>query len=205
MFLDITVLTTGRQDLLTDSFIPGPGFPWSALYSSIPKQYLPYYGNGAQPIVPPPVESWYWLIMNTAFYMILMWYCDNVIPDEFGRSHPWYFFALPSFWGLKRKSKAVGPDADGHVDWMNKTLAAAASKYKGVDVKHPDDLEEDDDVAMEKKQALDPSSEAEMRILGLRKEYRNNPFWRTKKDKVAVDGLYLNFREGSLWVLWAGW
>lgn len=229
MFLDITVLTTGRVDQLTDSFIPGPGFPWSSLYNTIPSQYLPTYPSGYQPVVPPPVQSWYWLLMNIAFYSVLTWYFDNggfsrwiarlrsfdclttweptVIPDEFGRSQPLYFFLLPSYWGFKRQSRAVGADGDGHKEWMNKTLTASDTKSKGKDIPHPDNLPDDDDVLAEKQTALDPNSEAEMRILGLRKEYRSNPFYRTKKDKVAVDGLYLNFREGSLWVsFWkAGW
>ncbi|KAI9026752.1 hypothetical protein DFJ74DRAFT_604379 [Hyaloraphidium curvatum] len=198
IFLDITILTTGRQDLLTDSYIPGPGFPWSALYQPIPSLYLPYYGNGAQPVVPPPVQSWYWLIMNIAFYMLLMWYFDNVIPDEFGRSRPFYFFLLPSYWGFKKRPSAVGADGDGHKAWMSETLTRSSGKKT---VRHPDGLEEDDDVEAEKRRALDPESEAEMRILGLRKVYRNNPFWESDKDKVALDGLYLNLQEGSLLAL----
>lgn len=229
MFLDITVLTTGRLDLLTDSFIPGPGFPWSQLYSPVPNTYLSYYGSGAQPQVPPPVQSWYWLIMNVGFYTLLMWFCDNgmfrtrecgakkersflliltcfsqtVIPDEFGRSKPFYFFLQPSYWGFnpKRKTAAIAHDADGHKAWMQQTLTASEAYAKSSPFLHPDSQEEDDDVVMEKQRALDTESDAQMRILALRKEYRDNPFWRTKKDKVAVDGTFMNLQEGSLLAL----
>ncbi|CAG8612901.1 4076_t:CDS:2 [Funneliformis caledonium] len=34
--------------------------------------------------LPAPIQSWYLLLMNIAFYAILTWYFDKVIPDEYG-------------------------------------------------------------------------------------------------------------------------
>lgn len=83
MFLDITTLTTGLLDTLTQTYIPGPGFPWSTLYSPIVNTSLPTYGSDGQPTVPPPVQAWYFMIMNCFVFGFILWYFDNVIPNVF--------------------------------------------------------------------------------------------------------------------------
>lgn len=41
--------------------------------------------------------------MNIFFYLVLAWYFDQVIPNEFGsRKSPWFFFT-PSWWGYRQK------------------------------------------------------------------------------------------------------
>jgi hypothetical protein len=76
-FLEVTTMTTGnwirlmigRLDMLTNSYVPGPGFPWSALYNEFPKALLPIYGTSGNPTPPIPVRAWEYLIMN--FFGIL--------------------------------------------------------------------------------------------------------------------------------------
>jgi hypothetical protein len=68
MLLDISTLTTGRLDVLTNTFIPGPGFSWDTLYSTIPNNLLTSY-DGIYPKVPQPVQAWYFnfLILSGIF------------------------------------------------------------------------------------------------------------------------------------------
>lgn len=132
MFLDITTLTTGKLDAITATFIPGPGFSFSALYNVIDSNLLPTYADG-HPLVPPPVQSLYFLIMNIAVYGVLTWYLDKIIANEFGYRRPILFLFTPSYWIgsdicptekeqsewlsmlLKKDSKAAGEDEDDDV------------------------------------------------------------------------------------------
>ncbi|KAJ3287594.1 ATP-binding cassette sub- A member 1 [Borealophlyctis nickersoniae] len=101
MFLDITMYTTGKLDTLTQTYIPGPGFQWSTLYNPLPTSLRPVYGStSAFPDVPVPVQAWDFLIMNCFFYAVLVWYFDCVIPDEYGRKMPLWFFLTPDYWGI---------------------------------------------------------------------------------------------------------
>jgi len=52
------------------------------------------------------------LILDIAFYSILTWYFDNVIPDEFGNRQPLWFFLLPSYWSSNRNGEL------NYVDWL---------------------------------------------------------------------------------------
>jgi hypothetical protein len=38
------------------------------------------------------------LILDTFLYVLLAWYCDNVVPQEFGTQLPWYFPFTKSYW-----------------------------------------------------------------------------------------------------------
>lgn len=117
MFLDITTLTTGRLDAITSTFIPGPGFPWSAVYNVVDSSLLPTYADGI-PLVPPPVQSLYFLIMNVAFYGALTWYFDKVIPNEYGYSRPYLFLFTPSYW----RTKSTEPTEEDQKKWLSALL-----------------------------------------------------------------------------------
>jgi ATP-binding cassette subfamily A (ABC1) protein 1 len=38
------------------------------------------------------------LIFDIFFYLLLAWYADNVIPQEYGTTLPWYFPFTKSYW-----------------------------------------------------------------------------------------------------------
>ncbi|KAJ3299116.1 ATP-binding cassette sub- A member 1 [Borealophlyctis nickersoniae] len=188
IFLDITTYTTGKLDVLTQTYIPGPGFQWNSLYAAIPDNLRPVYGSGTIPDIPPPVQSWYFLLFDMAVYAILTWYLDNVIPNEFGYSLPPWFFLTAEYWGIEVGiRKGVREEA-----W----LAREAGKKSA-----PVDADEDGDVLESRQRALDASSPAAVRIVNLRKVYRNGWFKRSKEDKVAVKNLCLSFEEGKLLAL----
>ncbi len=183
MFLDITTLTTGLLDNLTQTYIPGPGFPWDTLYSAFPNSSLPIYGSNGQPTVPAPVESWYYLIMNCFFYGVLLWIFDNVIPDEYGMSQP--IFTL-GYWGLETKTAA------------SKTTDIEAWNKKYASMTQPVEDNEDSDVVAERKRALDPNTTAALKIVNLRKVYSN---WGREENKVAVRNSCFFVEEGKLLAL----
>ncbi|KAI8894545.1 hypothetical protein BC833DRAFT_604469 [Globomyces pollinis-pini] len=183
-FLDITTLTTGTLDTLTQQYIPGPGFPWETLFSTLPNSSLPNYGADAgYPTVPAPVTSWHFMIQNFFLYAVLMWYFDNVIPNEYGyRQAPW-FFLLPSYWGFASRSATVD-------------LSAWHAEHTKIE--YAVEENEDCDVTAERKISCDPAFMPSLKILNLRKVYTN---WGREQDKIAVRNSCFTVKEGKLLAL----
>ncbi|KAJ3117495.1 ATP-binding cassette sub- A member 1 [Phlyctochytrium bullatum] len=183
IFLDITTLTTGKLDDLTQTFIPGPGFPWSQLYEKIDEEVLPIYDSG-YPDVPVPLVSWLLMIGDVILYGLLLWYFDTVIKNEYGSgNYPW-FFLLPSYWGYTSKAKQA------EADWINRIRSGRSA---------PVDADEDIDVRTERDVTFTPNNGGAVKIINLRKEYRGNLFG--KGGKVAVKNTCLNLPEGKLLAL----
>ncbi|KAI9184343.1 hypothetical protein H9P43_003396 [Blastocladiella emersonii ATCC 22665] len=189
LYLDISIMTTGKFDVLTNTNTPGPGFPFSALYDKIPQASLPVYGSDARvPDVPVPATSLYLMLMNIAIYGVLAWYLDKVIPDEYGRAYSPVFFLQPSYWGVRKASDKVLQD------FIDRNQPLGDKPEFKCD-------REDDDVAAERKVAFDKNISPALRIGNLRKIYRNNLFGASKLDKVAVKSLCLTLEEGTLFAL----
>lgn len=183
IFLDISNLSSGKIDRLTQTLIPGPGFKWNDLYEIMDDKFLPSYDAKhpeIKPAVPAPVQSFYFFLMNIVLYSILTWYFDKVIPDEYGNRRNPLFFLTPSYYGvnIRKNFQLQG--------WLNRY-------NKSVD----DHSGEDEDVAAERTLALDPESEAALRICNLRKVYRKNLLVESKLDKVAVRDLCLTLKESK--------
>jgi hypothetical protein len=70
MLTGISTLSIGDVNSLTQAYIAPPGFAWADLYKDIPQDLL--ITNNVSP--PPPVESWYWSIMNMILFLVLAWY-----------------------------------------------------------------------------------------------------------------------------------
>ena len=196
MFLDITTLTTGLLDTLTQTYIPGPGFGWSDLYQNFPNSSLPSYGTSGTPVVPPPADTWNFLIMDCFFYGFLLWYLDNVIPNEFGMSRPLWFFLTADYWGIETAaSKKINVE-----QWQ----AVNGAMNQAVEEN------EDSDVVAERKRALDPQTTSALKIVNLRKIYKSfnfSCFWFLKnakpvsETKVAVRNSCFTVEEGKLLAL----
>ncbi|CAG8563020.1 1691_t:CDS:2 [Ambispora leptoticha] len=181
IYLDMSQLTNGKYDYLTDTSNPGPGFKWGDLYNPIPASYLvSYNAAGRKPDVPAPIQSWYLLLMNIILYLLLTLYFDKVIPDEFGRRRSPLFFLSPRYLGL-RISKGY-------------TLQSWLQKYRKAHGSHAD---EDADVAAERDATFDLDNNAVLRIANLRKVYRKSIFYESNLDKVAVNDLCLTLKEGK--------
>ncbi|CAG8514994.1 1192_t:CDS:2 [Acaulospora morrowiae] len=180
-YLDLSNLTAGKLDQLTQTVIPGPGFHWSDLYNNVPSKYvLAYDSSGYKPTVPAPVQSWYFLMMNIVVFGLLTWYLDKIIPDEYGNYRNPLFFLTPSYYGFKFK-KTTNLNA-----WM--------TKNKKIGKNHDG---EDEDVANERLHAFDATQDFAIRICNLNKVYRKSLFVESKLDKVAVNDLCLTLKEGK--------
>jgi hypothetical protein len=79
----------------------------------------PSYGNVLT--LPPPVQSWYFFLVDIAVYGFLTWYLDCVIPDEFGKAYPPWFFLTPSYWGYYKSDSKV------EADWLSRIQAETSN------------------------------------------------------------------------------
>ncbi|KAJ2990991.1 ATP-binding cassette sub- A member 1 [Globomyces sp. JEL0801] len=183
MFLDISILTTGNFDQLTQTVTPGPGFQWNTLYDPIPNSSLIPNGNDGYPLVPRPLDSLIYLIYTMVGYYILTWYFDNIIPNEYGYSRPPWFFLTPSYWGF---------ESSGDVnlkDWQE----------RNAKLTQPDEANEDSDVLEERARMFDPNYFPALKILNLRKVYSS--FGRKAENKVACRNSCFGVEQGQLLAL----
>lgn len=51
-------------------------------------------------------KVYWWLIMDTAIYMLVAFYITMVFPGEFGVPKSFYFFLQPSYWTGKPSKRA---------------------------------------------------------------------------------------------------
>ena len=65
-------------------------------------------------------EIYNWEIVNFFLYLMLTWYCDQVIPGEFGVSRPWYFPLTRSYWfgnGHRTRVRSKSQNQRPHRDY----------------------------------------------------------------------------------------
>ncbi|KAF9109547.1 ATP-binding cassette sub- A member 1 [Mortierella sp. AM989] len=202
VFLDMSLFATGRFDVLTETYIPGPGFHWSDMYNKIPPSFTPTYDDARtrHPDVPAPIQSWYFMLMNIGVFAILTLYFDQVIADDYGnRRHP-LFFLDPSFYGWHIHKKLAGRDwiAAQETDKDKRDLRM---KKMGKKYELPYEDEDDDDVKAERLLALDSDFETQARICNLQKVFQESQFRKSPLDKIAVKDLCLTLQEGKLLAL----
>jgi ABC-type multidrug transport system fused ATPase/permease subunit len=186
MFLDITSRTTGRRDPLTRTFIPGPGFPWAALYEDIPLQLLPSFG-GTQPVVPIPVSSYYYFLMDIVVFYALTIYFDQTIANEYGVKRNPAFFLFPSYWGF-----GVKKSDQENATWLKNIKA----KSGGIVVDGQDEA-----VIEEQEKATNDSFWPAVKLVNIRKVFQQSRFYKKATDKIAVKDASLTFEEGKLLAL----
>jgi hypothetical protein len=75
MLSGISTLSIGDVNALTQQYISPPGFSWSDLYKDVPPDLL--IANEIFP--PPPIESWYWSIMNMILFLVLAWCFSSLL------------------------------------------------------------------------------------------------------------------------------
>ncbi|KAI7820422.1 hypothetical protein BC939DRAFT_234263 [Gamsiella multidivaricata] len=203
MFLDMSIFATGRLDVLTETYIPGPGFHWNDLYNKIPDASTPTYDDAKtrHPDVPAPIQSWYLMLMNIAVFAILTLYFDQVVADDYGNKRHPLFFLDPTFYGWHIRKKLAGRE------WIEaqETNKAQRDAHMVKMTKGRSDLpvedEDDDDVKVERQAALDPDFETQARICNLQKVFRESAFRKSPLDKIAVKDLCLTLQEGKLLAL----
>ncbi|KAF8934037.1 ATP-binding cassette sub- A member 1 [Podila verticillata] len=201
IFLDMSLFATGRFDVLTETYIPGPGFHWGDLYNKIPDDFTPTYDDARtrHPNVPAPIQSWYLMLMNIGVFVILTLYFDQVVADDYGNRRHLLFFLDPSFYGWNIRKKLTTKE------WIS---AQEANKHKrDVNRKKmekgrlPREDEDDNDVIEERLHALDADYETSARICNLQKVFQESAFRKSPLDKIAVKDLCLTLQDGKLLAL----
>ncbi|KAK3843110.1 MAG: hypothetical protein J3R72DRAFT_119764 [Linnemannia gamsii] len=203
IFLDMSLFSAGRFDLLTATYIKGPGFHWNDLYNKIPTSFTPTYDTykTRHPDVPAPIQSWYFLLMNIGVFAILTLYFDQVVADDYGNKRHPLFFLDPSFYGLNIRKKLSTHE------WIaaQQTNKAKRDAYMAKMSKDRSDLpvedEDDEDVRAERELALDSKFDTAARICNLQKVFRESSFRKSPLDKIAVKDLCLTLQEGKLLAL----
>ncbi|KAF9932556.1 ATP-binding cassette sub- A member 1 [Linnemannia zychae] len=204
IFLDMSLFASGRFDLLTSTYIPGPGFHWNNLYDKIPTSYTPTYDTykTRHPDVPAPIQSWYLLLMNIGVFAILTLYFDQVVADDYGNRRHLLFFLDPSFYGLKiRKKLSTHNWIAAQQANKAKRDAYMAKMSKKDRSELPEEDEDDEDVRVEREMALDSNFDTAARICNLQKVFRESAFKKSPLDKIAVKDLCLTLQEGKLLAL----
>ncbi|KAI8915746.1 hypothetical protein EDD86DRAFT_186239 [Gorgonomyces haynaldii] len=178
LFMDISTFTTGKPSAITGTYAVGPGLPWSSLYKPVPSSLLPFYGDGSVPTPPPPIEAMYNLIWNTVLYGFLTWYLDLVIPNEFGKRMPPWFFLTKSYWG-----------GDSHkVDY---------EQWHHQQTQHTRSLPHlNDAVLQEHEESTKKRPDLPIQMMHLRKEFRSNG-----QSRISVKDLCLGLNKGELFAL----
>ena len=59
---------------------------------------LSWSDGGIVPGYYPVTEAYSWLLLNFFMYLMFAWYCDEVVPGEFGVKRPWYFPFTTTYW-----------------------------------------------------------------------------------------------------------
>ncbi|KAG0211088.1 ATP-binding cassette sub- A member 1 [Mortierella sp. GBA30] len=203
IFLDMSLFATGRFDLLTSTYIPGPGFHWNDLYNKIPSDYTPTYDDARtrHPDVPAPIQSWYLMLMNIGVFAILTLYLDQVVADDYGNKRHPLFFLDPSFYGWNIRKKLSIKEwiavQQGNKVKRDVRMKKMNKNRSNVPIEDPDD----EDVIVERAHALDAGFETQARICNLQKVFQESAFRKSPLDKIAVKDLCLTLQEGKLLAL----
>lgn len=196
MFLNISTLTTGQYDQITNQYIPGNEFSWSDLYIPIPTNLLPTYTDSTNPVVPAPINIFYWFILNILLYSVLTWYLDRALPNEYGVRDPLWFFLTPSYWGfhpfLSKNNKT---------EWLDslknpKSVWGTANEHQFP--LNSSRLFSDVDVERERAKALSEDDWSSIKVVHLRKEYKD---WMGNVTKIAIHDSCVTFEEGKVFAL----
>ena len=107
------------------------------------------------------------MLLDTALYLLLAWYLDNVLPSQFGvKLHP-LFFLFPSYWGIAKTGKYGLNDDDSSRDV-------------------PSRLPQYVDTEIDETTRVELSSRERVRIMGLRIEF---PSTEGREKNIAVNNL----------------
>ena len=111
------------------------------------------------------------MLLDSAIYMFLAWYIENVWPGEFGAGKPFYFLFQPSFWCSNAFENKLGRTAE---------------KIK----KMSDDGNNEEDVVI-REDFRNENSKIGIEIKDLRKIY-------SRGNNYALKGITLNFYENEI-------
>ncbi|PVU88443.1 hypothetical protein BB561_005858 [Smittium simulii] len=187
LFVTISNMSAGTINSVTSVYIPGPGFKFADLNRAIPKNLIQSLDVGGDvPAVPFPGSFLVQMLINLLIFIILTFYFDNVVPNQFGVSQHLLFFIDPRYYlSFFESKKASSVEIE---NWIN-SLKTADQPLVG----------EDSDVTAERSAVRDPNIPYVLRIADLNKVFKKlNPF---AKKFTAIQSTCLGIREGEILAL----
>lgn len=96
MFADVTNVVCARFDTQSLSWTTEDKreFLWSDIHTEQRGSFF----SGDRYIVTSMYTSQIFMSELILFYLLLAWYCDNVIAANRGVPKPWLFFLSPNYW-----------------------------------------------------------------------------------------------------------
>ncbi|ORY28097.1 P-loop containing nucleoside triphosphate hydrolase protein [Neocallimastix californiae] len=176
IYFDISSISGSSVNVITGTIVKGKGFGISDL-SKVPETYINYvldlkYFNS-------PGTCLIYMLLDILLYVVLTLYFDNVIPNEFGNRQPFYYFLLPSYWGISKS------DSNSPNEWVKNTLDKYPPTY--------DKNKIDSDVLDHINYTCDSNNNDPIKVINLMKKYG-----RGKDEKVVVNGSYLSFSKDKV-------
>jgi ABC-type multidrug transport system ATPase subunit len=181
-FSDFARRSSATLDVAAGLVKEGSGMHWDDLYRNETMNFPAFrvYVN-----IPAPIEAMSWMIMNAGFFILLAWYCDNVVSGDHGSPRPFYFLFTPEYWGCGRKKRSSSAADD------SARLGVGEDGY-------------DSDVAREAASTEAGNNTSEVpavRLVRLMKEYRKYALCRAKTDTKAVNDLSLTIQQNEIFCL----
>ncbi|KAF0979003.1 hypothetical protein FDP41_002073 [Naegleria fowleri] len=150
VFTDIATKTLPVYDEVQRKFVPGPGYTFDDFFN----------GSNTYDYVPKSYVGILVLICDGLLFLLIYWYCDNVISDANGVRKSPIFFLYPSYWGI------------------DKLVMHLFGKNKDLNIKTNEKQDEEDyqsmeteDVRNEFKRARNVELNAVVRVVSLRQTY----------------------------------
>jgi len=100
---------TTTVDFNAGDLVAGPGFGWSDVFDV---RTLKVFGNMCR--VPALSETFAWFALDSLVCLLMLWYCDHVLPSIDGHTHHPLFFLNIFYWfpGMRRSQAAAASSDD---------------------------------------------------------------------------------------------
>lgn len=181
-FSDFARRSSATIDVAAGLVVAGKGMHWEDLYKT---DIIDMPAFGLKVDVPAPIEAIGWMIMNAGFFLVLAWYCDNVISGDHGAPRPFYFFLTPEYWGIPRRRielSSVDPLDLAPTDGYDSDVAREAAASEAIS-------------------PFDSAPVPAVRLQRLTKEYRKYALCKAKTDTKAVDSVSLTINQDEIFCL----
>ncbi|KAH3757745.1 ABC transporter [Pelomyxa schiedti] len=198
-YSDIAALSSETINMAQGTMVQGPGFHWSDLYvPRVIEGNPPYYPDMT---VPPPINSYYALLIDSVIFLLLCWYFDNILPGEKGSpQRPLYFFLTKDYW-MGNKNKKVEAHSPSATTIKPMDVSAINSDVLQVSEEEDSDVMREESLAASVEDEENASSHKYTVIMkNLAKSFTSYHGF-SKKYVRAVDGVTLCIEEGTIFCI----
>lgn len=189
IFLLIGYKSGNHFDNIKNYWVTGPGFTSDDLFIDFHEKIT----NLAEFNIPSVWKLTEGVLWNIFIYLLLTWYCDNVLAHNRGTSSSPFFFLQRQYWSRlahEAKDKA-------NVIHSPKIHSSTHNDFNYKDINVENSIEEERERVI-KNQQLGAECKG-LRIIGMNKIHRSSVFgFASKKDVHAVKDVYLEVDDGEL-------